>query len=56
MPIIQATGTVVPDMALDRHRRYEIRVSAANDQGATTSAVRRDLLPVRQVPRGARRS
>jgi hypothetical protein len=45
VPIDKPSGTVEAPLALEDDRRYEIRVSAANDHGATTSAVRRDLLP-----------
>jgi hypothetical protein len=54
LPIEQPSGTVEAPLPLEDDRRYEIRVSAANDQGAMTSSVRRDLLPRPSQPRRAR--
>jgi hypothetical protein len=45
MAITKGKGEVVPPWDLAPERRYEIGVSALNDDGTSTSAVRRDLPP-----------
>jgi hypothetical protein len=49
LAITKPKGSVIPPLALEPERRYEVRVSAANDHGGITSAVRRDLAPRRRL-------
>ena len=51
LPITQSSGAVDAPLPLVDDRRYEIRVSALNEAGGSTSAVRRDLLPRTAQPR-----